>query len=539
MPCTIKRVILLKEPINYKHISILQGGIDISNTCMYSWSTDNICWTNWVDKNNYDRICSNIQSDYYLKILISTNFDTLMLNDVMTSCYNISLYDENIFNKNFCNEELFNPYIGLDCAIQLQQQMADSIICMLGIPIYYIRIQPDANTADFTFKEYVLHNVDSIKKAKLMIQDGAMPSSNPKLTEFDFEWESDWETELSKTQFASLFGDTAFPKNGDLIYIPMMHRMWEVNSAYDEKSEGLMWKSTTWKLSLVKYNESTNVNASVLDDFIDNLVGHTYEDVFGVENIEQERETGASPLSSPKYAANNLYNIFMEDAVRKQYTKDDISIIDKQYNNRANVVGKNLYNFLNENGCVIYQKQICGDEGTLMLILDTSNYTFDKHITREILSFGEIRLIAEYNDDNEDLSITFNDIIAHIAPGDTYMIHLKWNRHTFVTELNVYKYKHRKDIPIYKIRPEMNYFDFDNPVFEGTSAYNPDFNILSPLNCQIHAYPFSITNIRLFNRYMDKSTCLVESNKYTTTNPNCVINDVARPILSSPGYEVR
>ena len=35
----------------------------------------------------------------------------------------------------------------------------------------------------------------------------------------------------------------------------MMKRMWEVNSAYDEKNTGLMWRSTTWKLQLVKYND--------------------------------------------------------------------------------------------------------------------------------------------------------------------------------------------------------------------------------------------------------------------------------------------
>ena len=32
----------------------------------------------------------------------------------------------------------------------------------------------------------------------------------------------------------------------------MMNRMWDVNAAYDEKNEGLMWRSTTWKLQLVK-----------------------------------------------------------------------------------------------------------------------------------------------------------------------------------------------------------------------------------------------------------------------------------------------
>ena len=39
---------------------------------------------------------------------------------------------------------------------------------------------------------------------KIMIEDGQMPSSNPKLNDFDFDWEVDWDTEISKTQFAKI-----------------------------------------------------------------------------------------------------------------------------------------------------------------------------------------------------------------------------------------------------------------------------------------------------------------------------------------------
>jgi hypothetical protein len=130
---------------------------------------------------------------------------------------------------------------------------------MFGIPIYYFRVVPQVDTADYTFKEYVMHNVESVKQLKLMIPDGQMPSSKPIFSEMDFDWEVDWDVELGKSQFANAFGDEVFPKQRDLIYIPMMKRMWEVNSAYDEKNEGLMWRSTTWKLALVKYNEKSNI----------------------------------------------------------------------------------------------------------------------------------------------------------------------------------------------------------------------------------------------------------------------------------------
>ena len=175
------------------------------------------------------------QRHFVLKKLFFTKF-------LSKTCLNILYNSTKDFLKDFCGDpNLYQPYNNLDCALLLQQQLADSIICMFGIPIYYFRTVPREDTADYTFKEFTLRDVVAVKQLKLMIQDGQMPSSNPKLTDFDFDWETDWETELSKTQFAKAFGDNAFPKSNDFLYIPMMKRMWEVNAAYDEKNEGLMW----------------------------------------------------------------------------------------------------------------------------------------------------------------------------------------------------------------------------------------------------------------------------------------------------------
>ena len=156
----------------------------------------------------------------------------------------------------------------------------------------------------------------------------------------------------------------------DFIYIPLMQRMWDVNAAYDEKNEGLIWRSTTWKLQLVKYSESTAYNKTDFDDLIDSLIPKTYDNTFGqIERIEQERISQTPQVIAPMFAATNLYDIFMEDAIRKAYTKNDIAIIEKQYSHRSNIVGRNMYRFKNENACITYQKGICGDEGTLMFIL--------------------------------------------------------------------------------------------------------------------------------------------------------------------------
>ena len=537
--CNIYRIIRFKDAIVSQPIIIYDDNHkDMTLSYKYSWSDDGVCWTNWVKYDDYIRITKNLNSDFYLKIRIFGGIGDVIINGCVTKDYTITYDNSELFLKNLCNSEnLFQPYNGLECALDLQQQLSDSVICMFGIPIYYIKVSPNTESIDYTFKEYSLHGVESIKQLKLMIPDGTMPSSNPRFTEFDFDWEIDWETEISKTQFATAFGDNTIPTQRDLVYIPMMKRMWEVNSAYDEKNENLMWKSTTWKLALVKYNEKTNVDHGVFADIIDEWVDKTYDDVFSeYERNEQEREVGAAPLSSPRFAATNLFDIFMEDNVRKQYTKNDITILDKVYCHRSNVVARNIYKFRNDNGCVTYQKPICSESGTISFILETPG-TLNGKVSKDILNFGNIEANVTY--DKGVFGFGFNGMKCELEAFNTYMIIIGWNRDNFTSELNIYKLSHRTDIPVYKLKPEMYYFDFENPTCSLVSEYNNDYIHSEPLPCQIHPYPVLMSNVKYYNRYLQNEDAIKECIKYTTTHESCVINDVARPITSGHGYSVK
>lgn len=539
MGCSLKRILQFQNAITYQKILVFDKNQDITNTCMYSWSNDGVCWTNWTNIDMYNKICSNLESDFYLRVLLLGGFDKILLNGCCNEKYNICLDSSMTFLQDFCgNENLFQPYSNLDCALLLQTQLSDSIICMFGIPIYYFRVNPNLEATDYTFKEHFLHHVESVKQLKLMIPDGTMPSSNPKLTEFDFDWEVDWETELSKNQFATAFGDTAYPKEGDFLYIPLMKRMWQVNSAYDEKNEGLMWRSTTWKLALTKYTESTNIDSSQYNEIIDGWIQH-YSDVFGeVEKNEQERETGATPLTAPSFSATNLFDIFMEDSVRKQYTKQDVQIIDKTYNQKSIVIARNLYKFKNNNGCIVYQKPICGDCGTLMFIIETPGI-FKGNLERNILTFGNIQVGLKYLTSEQLFEIQYNDLSCKLDPFKSYLVILNWNRSNYTTEMSIYNYIHPTNIPVYKIRPEMYSFDFENPICELVGEYNNDYHIKQSMECKIHSFPIQMTNIKYYNISLNKEESIKESIKYTTKHESCVINDLARPINSGHGYTIK
>ena len=540
MSCNIKRIIKFNNAIASSPIQIYDNNKkNVTDKCLYSWSVDGVCWTSWTTYENYTKISKHLETDFYLRILISCGLSDVVLNDCITTDYAISIDNSTVFITDFCKENnLFQPYNNLDCAIQLQQQLADSVVCMFGIPIYYFRAEPNRSTADYTFKEYVLHDITSVKQIKLMIPDGAMPSSNPKLTEFDFDWETDWETEISKTQFATAFGDDAYPKYGDFIYIPMMHRMWDVNAAYDEKNEGLMWRSTTWKLQLVKYSDSTAYNKSDFDELIDTLIPQTYENTFGqFEKIEQEIISQTPQVTAPMFAATNLYDIFMEDAIRKQYTKNDVAIIDKQYSHRANIVARNMYRFKNENGCITYQKGICGDDGTLMFIVETPG-SFSKKLEHDIIQFGNLRVNMKYT--NKKFVISCNSgAEATLETFKSYLCIIRWNRSNYTVSLDIYDYKHRENVPVYMLRPEMYWFDFENPVCSIVTDYDNNLSMPYEMPCQVHAYPLQLTNIKYYNTQLNDEELLNESVKYTTNHKNCIINDVARHLTTGIGYAVK
>lgn len=116
---------------------------------------------------------------------------------------------------------------------------------------------------------------------------------------------------------------------------------------------------------------------------------------------------------------------------------------------------------------------------------------------------------------------------------------IRWNKLNYTISMNIYDYKHRSDVPIYKLRPEMYWFDFENPVYNEISEYNTDLCILNPQPCQIHAYPVQLTNIKYYNNYLDDKEMLIEAVKYTSDNEYCIINDNAKHINTGHGYAVK
>ena len=144
-PCAIRRIIQLSVPIQYADIVLTDAdGNNVTSQSMFSWSSDGLCWTEWVSYIQYQQIAKSLETDFYLRILIFSSIGVLKIGGLATECYSICLDTQNQFLVDFCgNPNLFDPYANLDCALALQQQLSDTVICMLGIPAYYFRVLPE------------------------------------------------------------------------------------------------------------------------------------------------------------------------------------------------------------------------------------------------------------------------------------------------------------------------------------------------------------------------------------------------------------
>lgn len=499
----------------------------------YGYSVDSTCWSCYMSYDEALAATSDINSDFYLRVKLQGSICSVTINGEPTTEYSTALAEG--FNFTACDTQtssnIYNPYANMDGAIALQQNLVNTVSCMFGIPIYYFKLSPNTTSKDITFKEYTLMDVESVKQIKLLITDGTMPSSKPEFTDFGIDFQTDWETEITKASFATAFGPLAQPMEGDLIYIPMMKRMWMVNGAYEEKNESLMWIATTFKLSLVKYQEKGSVNLGETEALVNTFVKNKYEDLFG-EDEDNTLDSGTAGVDAPKYAANSLYPVFESDATRKYVSCDTIDIRTENIYYKGTLIADSKYEFM-KNGLIvsqiIYQKPYCGEEGSLSFILSPMVADF----SGTLLSLCNININIQQDITDCILSVNIDEKLKlHLASNSVFFVVLRWSKCMNTCDFSAYKYIYNTNIPRYKLNSAHYWFDMDNVIDNCIDSYNEEFSVYDKSELVLHNFNGWITNIKLFDVYNDDLSELLQM---YPTHQHLLINDTARQIVGLPG----
>ena len=507
------------------------------NSLQYSYSVDSLCWSCYVSYNDFLTNTIDLQTDFYIRIKVQGEIKSILLNN--QSFYDYSTQLDSSFNFTYCDSSsssnVYNPYNNMDCAISLYQNLSNTVSCIVGIPIYYFKLSPNIGSKDITFKEYALMDVSAVKQIKLIIPDGQMPSSKPEFADFGLEWQSDWETEIPKQMFATAFGPTVQPTEGDLIYIPMMKRMWMVNEAYEEKKDAFMWVATTFKVTLVKYQEKGSVDLKDTESLVNSFVKNKYEDIFG-DNDEDTRGSGEEFNSAPISAQDNLLPIYESDAQRKYVSCEGIDIKDESTYYKGTVISDKTYFYTNMTlqKKIIYQQKFCGTNGTLSFIIKPQSIDI---YNGTLITIGKLKIDIKQNAQNTELKVNKSPrrLKLILENTKTYFVFLRWSKDLKIVEFSSAEYTYPESIPIYKVQPGNYYYDIDN-LKTTSDKWSIEYSISNKTDIILNGFLGSITNIKLFNSYNDNISEILQM--YPTNN-TMIINDTARNILGLDGLKTR
>lgn len=183
-----------------------------------------------------------LSSKVYVKFKIVTRFDaetdyviinSISLNSNVISNKAIKITELQYFRgiTNSYTKNLFKPYSNLDSSVDRMITQAIKVNEIFGHDVYYIKVKEVKESLNSTFKEYEKFKVDSVKKIKVMIPDNDFKSNTLVYSEFNIEYQQDFEVHIVIQSFEKAFGPGETPQSKDILYIPQTTRMYEITSS--------------------------------------------------------------------------------------------------------------------------------------------------------------------------------------------------------------------------------------------------------------------------------------------------------------------
>lgn len=144
----------------------------------------------------------------------------------------------------------FDPY-AINRAVCLFKDLSRMVNNMFGHEVGYYRVTPQQRSADVVLGEWTIFGVSQERCVKVMVPNNQFPDNRPILNEFGLDFEQPFEVHIDKAYFESFFGKGAMPQKRDVIYFPLLNRVYEVGSAYLFRD--FMQQGIYHKVLLVKY----------------------------------------------------------------------------------------------------------------------------------------------------------------------------------------------------------------------------------------------------------------------------------------------
>jgi len=164
--------------------------------------------------------------------------------------------------------DIFNPNLALS-AVQTFNTLNNVANKMFGIEARWFRAVPQQRSKDVIFQEYTLSCVEDTPLCiKVVVDSGTMPESDYQYDLMGVEYNVPTEVQIDKKYWEEISGFGTAPQKGDIVYLPLPNKLYEVVSSYLKR--GFMEQETTWVSNLEKYQpKASRKEGDALKETID------------------------------------------------------------------------------------------------------------------------------------------------------------------------------------------------------------------------------------------------------------------------------
>lgn len=324
---------------------------------------------------------------------------------VMSGCANIQVA---------CDTNTFNPY-QLTKTATIYKQLVDITNNIFGHEVTYFRTESDARTEDVILMEYSLHNVVEKNTVKILVPDNEFPDEANTYDIFGMEF-AEFEIHIVAEEFERVFGLDKKPRNRDYMYIPIINKMYEIESI--SLADEFNREYSYWRVKLTKYQDRSAVNKGDFEDDTDALTTGV-EEIFG-ERQREEMEKDTNPQQFQTVTTT------YRDGIR-QFVDRSLSIKDYDLKNRWTVVSKNYYDLKNittDNTAILYTTPSKLSSSENLGISLWFSPQFNNTDTNEYVLFGDIAAIGGFKIyiSNTTLKIVANTIEHEFSHNLTFNV---------------------------------------------------------------------------------------------------------------------
>lgn len=267
---------------------------------------------NKEDERNYEKLSNNHNLLQISQILINGRRGRIDKIEVP--------FADNFVRKKATNN-LWNPYNGMEKAVQNWKNTSMAINNVIGHYVWYFKVQPEQAKKSVTLKSYRIKNVSDLKKIKILVPDNDIPDNANIFSEYDIQFSDEMVMHILDEVFIDAFTrEAGGPEQHDFLYFPLTERMYEVSNAYPVKE--FMNKYVKWQVNLVKYERTEmvqNMEGATEFEELANSFGESVNDWIDFNSKYDEQVESFEEIQK---AQPDYYNTDVLEATRKALHKD-------------------------------------------------------------------------------------------------------------------------------------------------------------------------------------------------------------------------